>query len=56
MDRAELGRSSWGLLHTITAYFPKNPNSSQQSKMKQFLNLFAEFYPCKECADDLKIE
>ncbi|XP_035209562.1 FAD-linked sulfhydryl oxidase ALR-like isoform X2 [Stegodyphus dumicola] len=56
LDREELGRSTWAFLHTMAAYFPKKPSASHQSDMKQFLNLFSKFYPCKECADDLQVE
>lgn len=54
VDREELGRSSWKLLHTMAAYYPDKPTSEEQRDMKQFFSLFARFYPCRDCADDLQ--
>ena len=52
-DIKELGRSSWTLLHSIAA----NHDGDGQDKtgdMSTFLQLFAKFYPCKECSDHMK--
>lgn len=53
-DVEKIGRSSWTLLHSIAATYPENPNTKQQQDLKQFLNLFGNFYPCWFCADDFK--
>eukprot|EP00980_Cylindrotheca_fusiformis_P024492 scaffold11961_cov122-Cylindrotheca_fusiformis.AAC.4 len=51
---AELGRSSWKLLHSMAAWYPENPTNDQQTRMKSFMTTLAEFYPCTWCAADFQ--
>ncbi|KAI5364153.1 putative ERV/ALR sulfhydryl oxidase domain, sulfhydryl oxidase ALR/ERV [Septoria linicola] len=53
-DVEELGRSTWTLLHTMTANYPERPSFTQQNDTKQFLGLFGKLYPCWVCADDFR--
>lgn len=56
LDKDELGKGSWGLLHTIAAKYPDTPTRSDQKDIKQFFNLFSKFYPCDHCAEDFRKE
>lgn len=53
-DVEQLGRSSWTLLHSITATYPTNPTPQLQSETKSFLHTFAKLYPCWHCASDFQ--
>lgn len=53
-DREELGRQSWTLLHTMAAYYPKKPSSSQKTMAGQFLHSLSHLYPCKHCSHYLR--
>ncbi|KAL6935902.1 hypothetical protein ACO0OL_002086 [Hanseniaspora opuntiae] len=48
--KQELGRHAWYLFHTVLSRYPDEPSTQQQDKLKQYINLFAEFYPCGECS------
>ncbi|KAL8713906.1 MAG: hypothetical protein Q9220_002052 [cf. Caloplaca sp. 1 TL-2023] len=53
-DVEELGRSTWTLLHTMSASYPPRATPTQQSEMRQFLGLFGKLYPCWVCAEDFQ--
>ncbi|KAL8942347.1 MAG: hypothetical protein Q9216_001729 [Gyalolechia sp. 2 TL-2023] len=53
-DVEELGRSTWTLLHTISASYPPRASPAQQGEMRQFLGLFGKLYPCWVCAKDFQ--
>ncbi|KAG5354370.1 FAD-linked sulfhydryl oxidase ERV2 [Yarrowia sp. C11] len=48
--KAELGRASWKLFHTIMAQYPETPTKQEQSTLKNYIYLFSQVYPCGECA------
>lgn len=50
----ELGRSTWTLLHSLTATYPSHATQSQQTEMRTFLSLFSRLYPCWVCAEDFQ--
>ncbi|KAK2784401.1 hypothetical protein FQN53_008529 [Emmonsiellopsis sp. PD_33] len=53
-DVEALGRSTWTLLHSMTATYPPTATPQQQSDMRSFLSLFSKLYPCWVCADDFR--
>ena len=53
-DSAKLGRAGWTVLHSMAAWYPDTPSVAEQTSMTQFLNAFADFYPCSYCAKDFR--
>nr|POE63473.1 fad-linked sulfhydryl oxidase erv2 [Quercus suber] len=49
--KAELGRASWKLFHTMMAQFPETPTTEEQAALKSYIHLFQRLYPCGECAE-----
>lgn len=54
LDKEELGRNTWGFLHTMAAYYPDEPTQKQQRDMKSLIKTFSRFYPCEWCAYHLR--
>ncbi|CAH0584024.1 unnamed protein product [Chrysodeixis includens] len=54
LDKDEIGRSTWGFLHSMASYFPEKPTKKQSEDMARFFNIFAQFYPCEPCAIDFQ--
>ncbi|OIW34234.1 Erv1/Alr family protein [Coniochaeta ligniaria NRRL 30616] len=48
--KAELGRASWKLFHTMMARFPEKPTPDESLALKTYITLFARLYPCGDCA------
>ena len=55
VDREELGRSTWNLIHTIAANFPEEPTYQDVMNANMFFSSLALVYPCKHCASDFQI-
>ncbi|XP_053607079.1 FAD-linked sulfhydryl oxidase ALR [Plodia interpunctella] len=54
LDKDELGKSTWGFLHSMASYFPDYPTKIQSENMSRFFYIFAQFYPCEPCALDFQ--
>ncbi|CRH03043.1 FAD-linked sulfhydryl oxidase ERV1, putative [Plasmodium relictum] len=52
-DRAEIGRASWLILHTISANYPDKPTEEEKLKHTKFFYAFSNLYPCHICKLDL---
>ncbi len=48
--RAELGRASWKLFHTMMARFPEEPTEDDSLALLTYIQLLGRLYPCGECA------
>lgn len=55
-DKDALGKSTWGLLHTVAAQYPDEPSPQQQTDVKGFFNILSRLYPCEHCAKDFRKE
>lgn len=54
MDKAELGRNTWNLLHTMAAFYPDAPAPSHQKHAVNFIKSLSVLYPCSFCAMGLR--
>ena len=52
--KADLGRHSWYLLHTMLARFPESPAQSDRETLVKFMDSFSLLYPCGECASHFR--
>lgn len=55
-DKNDLGRSTWGLLHTMAASYPEKASEKNIQEVSTFFNILSKYYPCEYCAKDLKQE
>lgn len=56
LDKDELGSHTWSFLHTMAAYYSDSPTAEEKKDMNNFFHIFAKFYPCNICAEDLKVQ
>ncbi|CAG9800979.1 unnamed protein product [Chironomus riparius] len=56
LDKDGLGRSTWGLLHTIAAHYPEEPTDQQKKDVKSIFGTLSRLYPCEYCARDFRNE
>ncbi|XP_067933652.1 FAD-linked sulfhydryl oxidase ALR-like isoform X2 [Watersipora subatra] len=54
LDINELGRSTWGFLHTMAANYPDKASAEEQRRMTSFISDFSHVYPCDMCAYDFR--
>ncbi len=54
LDREELGRAAWSLIHTTAAFYPESPSEAEQAAARNLFLSLALLYPCHICADDLR--
>lgn len=54
-NRETLGRAGWTVLHSFAAYYPDKPTDKEKALARAFLEGFAHFYPCKDCAEGLRL-
>ncbi|KAI5190049.1 mitochondrial FAD-linked sulfhydryl oxidase [Nematocida minor] len=52
--RAELGRGTWALIHTIAAKYPPYASREHQSNLIKFIDLLTKLFPCEECRGHFK--
>ncbi|XP_023296799.2 FAD-linked sulfhydryl oxidase ALR [Lucilia cuprina] len=54
LDKSLLGKSTWGLLHTMAAFYSDNPTDNQKKDVKTFFDVLSRLYPCEYCAKDFR--
>ncbi|KAG9312149.1 ERV/ALR sulfhydryl oxidase domain-containing protein [Chiua virens] len=52
--KAELGRATWRLLHTMTLRYPENPTQDERGALEAYMYLTSRLYPCGECATEFQ--
>lgn len=55
VDRDELGRATWALLHTTAAYFPETPSAADRAGAADLVRGLATSYPCEHCRADFRV-
>ena len=52
--RAQLGKATWTLLHTIAARYPSEPSVDMKIDTLKFVTLLSRLYPCGQCAEEFQ--
>ena len=52
--RAQLGRATWRLLHTMAARYPDSPDAETKAYHATFLETLSHVYPCSKCAEHFR--
>lgn len=52
--KAELGRGTWALIHTIAAKYPPYAGREHQANIIQFIDLLTKLFPCEDCRGHFK--
>ncbi|PVV03828.1 hypothetical protein BB560_001692 [Smittium megazygosporum] len=48
--RADLGRSTWYVLHVMASRYPKDPTETEKALADTFITSLSFLYPCGDCA------
>jgi len=52
--KAELGRATWKLLHTMSLRYPEDPTEDERKAFYSYIHLTSRLYPCGECAAEFQ--
>jgi len=53
--KADLGRATWKLMHTMTLRYPEKPTPDERNALSSFFHLTSRLYPCGECAEEFQM-
>ncbi|KAJ7270090.1 ERV/ALR sulfhydryl oxidase domain-containing protein [Mycena haematopus] len=53
--KADLGRATWKLLHTMTLRYPEKPTPDERDALNSYFHLLSRLYPCGECATEFQM-
>jgi hypothetical protein len=56
LDREDLGKSAWNLIHTMAANFPEKPTEEEKLMAEQFAHAIAHLFPCRICSRDFQLK
>uniref|UniRef100_A0A7S4W4J2 Sulfhydryl oxidase n=1 Tax=Ditylum brightwellii TaxID=49249 RepID=A0A7S4W4J2_9STRA len=56
INKDVLGKSTWNLLHSMSAWYPEKPSKEDEMYMTSFIEALGRFYPCTYCAHDFRGE